>query len=167
MTKDFMIDITLLRDNAEALQLAALNKGVNIDTHLIFELDKQVKELTQAVQRLQEERNTFTKYIKGKPDDAQIARGKLLREEIDKKENELKTLKDKLQTATSKNSQPFKARCKNWASDKENDVVKKYKVPTVFNFTPKDHLELGTALGMIDIGNRRESIGSTIRLSER
>jgi seryl-tRNA synthetase len=35
--------------------------------------------------------------------------------------------------------------------ESENEVIKKYKEPTKFDFTPKDHLALGEALGIIDV----------------
>ncbi len=51
-----MIDIKLLRENPEAIQMAALNKGVTIDAHHILEIDQKYRDLSKEVQKLQEER---------------------------------------------------------------------------------------------------------------
>lgn len=146
-----MIDITLLRQDPQAIQTAAANKGVTIDAQHILELDQRVRSLTTEVQKLQGERNAFTKEIKGKPTSEQIAKGKELREDIEGKEKELNAIKEELQKALLTIPNPSKPDVKVGASDKENDVIKTYKEPTKFDFTPKDHLELGTALGMIDM----------------
>ena len=146
-----MIDLKILRENPEAIQMAAMNKGVTIDTAHILEIDRKYRELTQEVQKLQEERNAFNKDIKGKPTDEQIAKGKELKERIEKVDNSLGAVKEELDIELAKIPNPSKPDVKVGASDKENDVIKTYKEPTKFDFTPKDHLELGEILNIIDV----------------
>jgi len=146
-----MIDLKILRENPEAIQMAAMNKGVTIDTAHILEIDQKYRELTQEVQKLQEERNAFNKDIKGKPTDEQITKGKELKEKIEKVDNSLSAVKEELDIELAKIPNPSKPDVKVGASDKENDVIKTYKDPTKFDFTPKDHLELGEILNIIDV----------------
>jgi seryl-tRNA synthetase len=146
-----MIDLKILRENPEAIQMAAMNKGVTIDTAHILEIDQKYRELTQEVQKLQEERNAFNKDINGKPTDEQIAKGKELKEKIEKVDNSLSAVKEELDIELAKIPNPSKPDVKVGASDKENDVIKTNKDPTKFDFTPKDHLELGEILNIIDV----------------
>jgi seryl-tRNA synthetase len=155
-----MIDLRLLRDNPEAIQLAALNKGITIDTKHILEIDQKYRELTQEVQKLQEERNTFNKEIKGKPGDERIAKGKELREKIEKVENSMTAVKEELDLELLKIPNPSKPDVKVGKDDKENDVIRKYKDPTTLDFTPKDHLELGEALDIIDVESAAKVSGA-------
>lgn len=146
-----MIDLKLLRENPESIQLAALNKGVTIDTAHILEIDQKYRELNQELQKLQEERNVINKDVKGKPSDEQIARGREQREKIEKVEKSLGAVKEELDLELAKIPNPAKPDVKVGASDKENDVIRTFKDPTKFDFNPKDHLELGEILDIIDV----------------
>ena len=58
------------------------------------------------------------------------------------------------------NCSPAKDDVKIGASDKENDVIKTFKEPTTFSYTPKDHLELGELLDVIDVQSASEVSGA-------
>jgi len=67
-----MLDIKFIRENPEAVQKAAKDKGVEVDVNHLLEIDKQKQVLQQELQKLQEERNSLTKGIAGKPTPEQI-----------------------------------------------------------------------------------------------
>src|ERR1051326_7703571 len=85
----YMIDISLLRQKPDFIQQSAKNKNIAIDVQHILEIDTKRSELQKEVQKFQEDRNSFNKSIKGKPTPEQIAEGKELRENIEKKEHAL------------------------------------------------------------------------------
>ncbi|HEX8932117.1 MAG TPA: serine--tRNA ligase [Patescibacteria group bacterium] len=146
-----MLDIQFVRENPEKIQAAAQNKGIKINVHKIIEIDKNYRETLTTVQTLQGQVNSLSKTIKGKPTPEQIKEGKKLKEALQKKEAEVKLLKHELESWFSQLPNPAKEDVKVGKDESENDVIRKYKTPTKFAFTPKDHLELGEALGIIDM----------------
>ena len=145
-----MIDIKLLRENPEKIRQAAKDKRIELDVEHILEIDSRFTELGRVVQILREERNVLTKAIQGKPTDEQLAKGKEIRAQLDKEENALSAVKEELDTWLVKVPNPAKEDVKPGKGDTENDVIRTYKEPTKFSFTPKDHLELGVILDIID-----------------
>lgn len=147
-----MLDIQIIRDNPEKIQQAAKAKRVDIDVAHLLEIDAKYRELALAVQKLREERNSFTNSLKGKkPAEDELKYGKQLKEKLEKEEHAMDAVYQELQTLLLKIPNPAKDDVKVGKNDTENDVVKKYKEPTKFTFTPKDHLELGEALDIIDV----------------
>lgn len=146
-----MIDINLIRNNPQLIQKAAKDKNVEINVSHILEIDKNHKKLSIAVQKLREERNVLTKSISGKPTPEQIEKGKILKEELEKKEHALKIVVDELRIELLKIPNPAKADVEVGKNDTENKVLRKEGEPTKFNFKPKDHLEIGEKLDIIDV----------------
>ncbi len=146
-----MIDIKFFRENAEMVEKAALAKRVQVNVSEILELDSKKREIDLEVQAIREKRNAHVSGIKGKPTPEQIEAGKKIKEELEGKESELNTLDQKLKELLLKIPNPSKPDVKVGKNDTENDVVKKVGEPTKFNFQPKDHLDLGQALDIIDV----------------
>ncbi|MDP2586128.1 MAG: serine--tRNA ligase [Candidatus Levybacteria bacterium] len=146
-----MIDLKLIRENPEKIQKAAKDKNIDININHILEIDKKHKELSISVQKLREERNILTSSMKGKPSTEQIGKGKILKEKLEKEENALKAVGEELKRELLKIPNPAKPDVKVGKNDTENEVLKKVGTPTKFNFKPKDHLELGEALDIIDV----------------
>lgn len=145
-----MIDIKLLRENPEKIKKAARDKRIELDVDHILEIDARYGELSKVAQTLREERNELTRDMKGKPSEEQIVKGKELRIQLEKEENALAAVKEELDTWLTKIPNPAKDDVKPGKDDSENDVIRKFKEPTQFSFTPKDHLELGEILDIID-----------------
>ncbi len=146
-----MIDIKYLRENAKKVQEASKNKGVEIDLAHILEIDSKKRKLDQEVQVLREKRNAHSSTIKGKPTPEQIETGKKIKEELEGKEAALSALSQELKELLLKIPNPSKPDVKVGKNDTENDVVKKVGEPTKFDFQPKDHLDIGEALDIIDV----------------
>jgi seryl-tRNA synthetase len=146
-----MIDVNLVRNNSKAIQRSAKDKNVEVDIGHILEIDKKYKELSIVVQKLREERNALTSSMKGKPSPEQIEKGKILKEKLEKEENSLKTVWEELKAELLKVPNPAKSDVKAGKNDTENDVVRKVGTPTKFSFKPKDHLEIGEKLDIIDV----------------
>ncbi|MDE2025343.1 MAG: serine--tRNA ligase [Patescibacteria group bacterium] len=146
-----MIDIKLLRENPQKIAESAKNKRVIVDINAILELDKKRSEAQRTVQKLQEERNALAKSITGKPTSEQITKGRELKESSEKEHVRLEELDKQLQEKLGQIPNLPKLDVKVGKDESENDVIKKYKEPTKFSFTPKDHLELGESLDIIDV----------------
>lgn len=145
-----MLDITFIRENPQKVQEASAAKGVKIDIDAVLELDKKHKAVSQSVQKMREERNAFTKKIQGKPTPEQIEKGKELKDRLDQEEVALREVESSLKTQLQKIPNPAKSDVKVGKDDSENEVIKTVGEPTKFTFKPKDHLELGELLDIID-----------------
>lgn len=146
-----MLDINLIRNNPEKIQKAAKDKNIDVNIEHILEIDKKYKELLIAVQKLREERNVLTQSMKGKPTSEQIGKGKKLKEKLEKEENALKAVWEELKKELLKIPNPAKPGVKVGKDDTENEILRKVGTPAKFNFKPKDHLEIGEALDIIDV----------------
>ncbi|MBI5122499.1 serine--tRNA ligase [Candidatus Roizmanbacteria bacterium] len=155
-----MLDIKFIRENPEKVQAAAKSKRVDIDIQKILERDKTFREVQTLVQKLQEQQNTFGKIIKGKPTPEQISEGKKIKKELQEKEAEAKVLKHDLEVLLAQIPNLPKEDVKVGKDESENEVVRKYSTPTKFVFTPKDHLEIGEKLGIIDMGRAAKVSGA-------
>ena len=146
-----MLDIKFIRENPKIVQKAAKDKNVDINIQHILEIDKKHKELSLLVQKLREERNILTESMKGKPTPEQIEKGKILKEKLEKEDHALKAVWEELEIELLKIPNPAKPDVKIGENDVENEVLKKVGAPNKFNFKPKDHLDLGEKLDIIDV----------------
>ena len=146
-----MIDLKFIRENAQLVQESSKNKKAEVDIAHILGIDAKYREVLQVVESLREARNKNTSGVKGKPTPEQIENGKSIKEKLEKEEAILNSLKLELDTELAKIPNPAKSDVKPGKNDTENDVIKKYKEPTKFNFKPLDHLELGEKLDIIDM----------------
>ncbi|HSA83539.1 MAG TPA: serine--tRNA ligase, partial [Patescibacteria group bacterium] len=146
-----MLDIKFIRDNPQKVQEAAKSKRIDANVDEVLAVDATYRELQTTVQKLQEEANRFTKGITGKPTDEQIAQGRKIKEELQEKEEQVKKYKEELHALLGQLPNLPKDDVKIGKDESENEVIKTFKTPTKFPFTPKDHLELGESLGIIDM----------------
>lgn len=155
-----MVDITLIRQNPEHIQKASEAKGVKLNVTELLELDKTFQKLQREVQTLREEKNAAAKSIVGKPTPEQLEKGKKIKEQLDAKEAEFNDIDGKMKAILMTIPNPSKDDVKVGKDDSENEVVKKYKEPTKFTFKPKDHLELGETLDIIDVKQAAQVSGA-------
>jgi seryl-tRNA synthetase len=148
-----MLDLKYIRENQELIQKASANKGISIDIKKIIEADKDFHELQIEVQKIREERNKAAK-------NRDIEKGKELKVELEKKESKLHDSEKELGLLIKNIPNPAKPDVKVGKSEDENEIIRKYKGPTKFNFAPIDHLELGEALDIIDIKSAAKVSGA-------
>ena len=146
-----MFDIKLLRENPDKIQEAAKSKRVSIDASKILQADTLYRECDRQTQDLREQMNVHVKGIQGKPTPEQIAKGKEIKEKLQKAEVELRDLKNNVDILLAGVPNLPKPDVKVGKDDSENEVIKTVGEPKKFTFTPKDHLELGEGLGIIDV----------------
>lgn len=146
-----MLDIKFIREHPEEVEKAAASKKIVVDISHVLEIDAKYKSLQQEVQKLREERNSHTATINGKPTDEQLVKGRDIKEKLEKQEAALQAVEGELQEWLYKIPNLPKADVKVGKDESENEVIKTYKTPTKFDFTPKDHLALGEALDIIDV----------------
>lgn len=138
-----MLDIKYIRENPEAVVEGASKKGVSVDIAAILELDAEYKNLNTQVQNLQAERNTAAK-------ERNIEEGKRIKGELDAIESGLKELKQKLDSELLKIPNLPLPEVPVGGED-DYKVIKTVGDPKKLDFKPRDHLELGEMLDIIDV----------------
>lgn len=141
-----MIDIKLLRDNPDFFKKAAERKGYKVDIDEILKLDGKKRTLIQEIDEMRRQANEIA--AKGKEVlEADKEKGSGLREKIKVKEKELKIVEAQFNEGFGLIPNP--------AFDDVPDGSEPKKLRLVgekpkFDFEPKDHLELGERLDILD-----------------
>ncbi len=149
-----MIDIKFLRENPKAIEEASKHKGVTINAEHILEIDQKYRDVSVEVQDLREKRNRYAKAA-ATPNPTERAKaieeGTQIKNELEKKEHALSSLKEELDIHLLAIPNPIKPDVIIGKDETQNKVIKTYKEPKQFGFTPKDHLELGESLDILDV----------------
>lgn len=149
-----MLDIKYIRENKEKV-VKGLEKRLFKDVDLVgqvLNLDDKRKKLLLEIEDIRAKRNIVSK-------EKNIKEGKKIKEELSKKEPELNKLEDELKELLYK--LPSVPMDDVPAGPEENKkVIKTVGELKKFDFIPKDHLELGIKLGMIDTERASKVAGS-------
>ncbi|MDD7415866.1 MAG: serine--tRNA ligase [Treponemataceae bacterium] len=149
-----MLDYRFIKDNLEAVKENIKNRNMTADADLVVELfDKRTKMVTD-LQVLQTKRNENAKSMKQKLSDDErkklIEEGKSIKEQISKMETELNQVETDLDEAGRQIPNMIHPDAPIGKLDTENLEVKKVGTPRKFDFEPKDHVQLGESLDIID-----------------
>ncbi|PLS80699.1 serine--tRNA ligase [Candidatus Saccharibacteria bacterium] len=147
-----MLDLRFIRENTDAVKLAAQQKGYAVDVDQLVQLDDERREILQRVEELRRERNEIALSAKQskRPTDEQIARGKELKNTLLEQEERLKELQDQVVALQKAIPNMPADDVPVGASEDENVVVKEVGEKPVFDFAPKNHFEIAEAKGWID-----------------
>lgn len=146
-----MIDIKFIRENPSLVHKAVKSKGVEANIDHVLEIDNRYRELSLEVQKLREERNALNEQIKKNPNQWDKEGAQSLKIKLEKKEPALAAIKEELFNLLLKIPNPPKVDVKVGKDQSENEVIRKHMLPSPFSFAPKDHLELGESLDIIDV----------------
>jgi len=148
-----MIDITLLRENPDKFKKATKDKGFDEEViDRLLAVDEKRRKLIGEVETLRAKRNTFTK------DD--IEEGKKLKVELKEREDEQTQVEEDYKELLLKIPNPPLNMVPKGKSEGDNIETKKWGTPRKFDFEPKDHLQLGKELGILDFETGAKVSGS-------
>ncbi len=159
-----MLDRKYLIDHADLVQQNCHNRGVAVDIDTLVSLERQRRERLTQVEELNRKANEVAKSIGQTKDaverEARKEEGRRLREEKDAAQVEHDRLEREchaLQAAIPNMTHP---NAPVGGGDHANVEVRRGKTPIrVFDFTPKDHVALGEALGLIDLDGGARTTG--------
>ena len=148
-----MLDPQLLRKDLESVKTRLATRKFELDTALFMQLETERKELQGRTEELQAKRNQLAKAIgmkkgKGENADAELAESVGVNKELEGSATRLNALQVQIQD--------FLLGIPNLPDDSvpagktadENKEIKVWGKPTHFEFTPKDHVDLGTPIGL-------------------
>ncbi len=137
-----MLDISYIRENIEEFKKNVLDRKSNVDLDKLLKLDDARRELIQKVDGIRAQRNEAAK-------NKDIESGKKIKGELDGLEKELNEIEKEWNLLMFQvpnillSDVPRGDITQNKILKKEGDIPK-------FSFTPKDHMELGKLLDIID-----------------
>ena len=154
-----MLDINFIRENPQKVKEACKNKNVNVDVDRVLMLDKSKRELMTQMETLKAEQNKISRG--GADNQAIFAQAKEIKEkikamspELEKTDEELKKLLLQLPNIPFDDVPVGK-------DDSENKVLRKVGRPAMQIFRkPKDYMELGADLDLIDTERAGKVAGS-------
>lgn len=150
-----MLDIKFIRDNKDLVSEGAKKKHIDFDVESLIKIDDKRKELMQAIENKRAEQNAVSdKMVKTQDNNERatmIAEMKLLKEELQKEEEELKTVMLEWQKLMVAVPNIPDISVPEGVDDKDNKEVKTFGEIPKFSFTPKNHIELMQNLDMLDL----------------
>ncbi|MCK5175756.1 MAG: serine--tRNA ligase, partial [Planctomycetes bacterium] len=149
-----MIDIKLIRENPQLFRDGATEKNFNVDIDKLLEIDTQLRENKSRLQDIATEKNTIGKSIpKLSADEKKPALDKLagIKKEEASINETIKQLQPDYDEIMGQVPQPADPEVPVGEDDTENAELRKWGTIRKFDFEPKDHVELGLALDIIDV----------------
>lgn len=150
-----MLDIKFIRENKDLIAMAAKKKHVDFDVEELIKIDDKRREIIASVEKKRAEQNEVSDKIIKITDAAEksqmISEMKALKDELQKEEEELKKVVHDWQIQMIAVPNIPDVSVPDGESDKDNKEVKVWGEKPNFSFTPKNHIELMSALNMIDI----------------
>ncbi|NLL13228.1 MAG: serine--tRNA ligase [Fibrobacter sp.] len=150
-----MLDIQKIRDNPELVENAVKNKKCVIDIKELLNLDSRRREIIKEVEALKNLRNTSSQQIavlkKEKKDATELlVKMKEVSDSIKNLDQELNSVNQKIDEIMIRIPNIAHDSVPHGESEKDNVVVFEWGETPEFDFKPKDHIEIGTALDIID-----------------
>ena len=139
-----MLDIKFIRDNPKLVEEKAKQKGFPIDLKKLLTVDEKRKKLIEEVDHLRSKRKEAAEKR-----DEKI--GSKLKKQLHLKEDTLEGLNEEFYKLIRQVPNLPKDDVPVGASEKDNQVVRVGGKKPSFDFKPKDHLDLGLTLDLIDV----------------
>ncbi|MSS72890.1 MAG: serine--tRNA ligase [Candidatus Latescibacteria bacterium] len=158
-----MVDLKFIRENAALVKEGARKKRIGVDIDGLLALDARAREIRVRLDHLRAERNRGSEQVpklQGEEKQKAIAQMKEVSNEIKALEPEHKDLEDQISALLLTVPAPPGDDVPMGATDADNVEVRRWGRPPKFDFTPKDHIELGEALDLIDIPRGVKLAGS-------
>jgi seryl-tRNA synthetase len=158
-----VIDLKLLRDEPDAVRSAYARRGGVEGLDRVIELDRSHRDLLRRVEDLRAEQNAASKAIgQAAPEErpAAIDKAKALSDEIKALEPDLERAHSALEEAAAYLPNLPHESVPEGLTEDDNVVEREVGDRPDFDFEPKDHVELGEALGIFDSDRAVKTSGS-------
>jgi seryl-tRNA synthetase len=159
-----VLDLKYIRENPTAVAENARNRGVEANVDLVVELADRRSELIQDLNELRQQQNQLAKSV-GRERDAQareslIVESRRTKELIPVREAELHAVEGRLREEMLQIPNMTHPDTPIGRDEMENVELRRVGEIPDFGFTPKDHVELGESLGIIDFEAGTKVAGS-------
>lgn len=166
-----MLDSKLIEENMLEVKKKLESRGAEFDFDQFSALDLGRKEIIKKVEELERERNLGSKKMgelmrEGKKDEAGA-----LQEEMKQLSSQIKDLGE-LRSKAEEEFRNFMLTVPNLPNDsvpqgkseEDNKEIRKWGEPREFDFEPKDHIEIGKSLDILDLDRAAKITGARFAL---
>jgi seryl-tRNA synthetase len=158
-----MLDLKAIRENPDGFRAALGRRGAAEALDRVIELDAELRALKTKVESLRADQNAASKEIGRVPKEerqAKIEAAGALATELKELEPKLQELQDELDRLLLRIPNLPHESVPDGVDDEDNVQVKEVGAPPEFPFEPKDHLDLGGPLELLDIERAARTSGS-------
>ena len=149
-----MLDYKFIKNNLDEVNKNIIRRNIQADANLVVELFNERTEITTKIQELQKEKKDNSKIMNAKLSDeerkALIEKGKVIKDEIAMLETRLVEVEENMKKEAMKIPNMTHPSSPTGKDDSENLEIKIVGKVKDFPFKPKDHVELGQTLDIID-----------------
>ncbi len=148
-----MLDIKWIRENPEIFDAAMQNRNQQIRAADLLKIDEAKRKITTQIQEFQSERNIIIGQIanlkkSGDNADELMEKSKIINLEIKKLEENFSS--DELENSLLQIPNIPSSEAPIGKDESNNQEIGKWGEPIQFNFTPKQHFEIGEGLNLLD-----------------
>jgi seryl-tRNA synthetase len=160
-----MLDLKLIRSEPERVKAALARRGAAEQVDELLRLDSRRRALLPEIENAQAERKTLSKQIgeakkRGEEAAEPMEAVAALKERIETGKAELEKVEADLAQLTAALPNLPDPDAPDGMTEEDALVLREVGEPPSFDFEPRDHLEIGTALGLIDIESAARLSGS-------
>ena len=163
-----MLDIKLIRSEPEKIAAKLAIRGFVLDVKHINEMEKEYRQLQDASQSLQSERNAYAKMMGKAISEAKTQeeipllkeRGEMLKKACVHAEEDLNKMQDQLKNYMSGIPNLPDDHVPPGANEDDNVEIRRWGKPREFTFDVRDHVDLGELSGMLDFQAGAKIAGS-------
>ena len=160
-----MLDLKAIRSDPERVKAALARRGAAEQVDELLALDARRRELLPEVENAQAERKTLSKQIgerkqAGEDGEELMATVQGLKERIEAGKEELEQVEAKLGELALTLPNIPDPDAPEGMTEEDAVVIREVGSPPQFDFEPRDHLEIGTSLGLIEMEKAAELSGS-------
>jgi seryl-tRNA synthetase len=149
-----MLDIAFIREFPDLVKAGAKKKRIQVDVDRLLDVDRQRRGLITEIEQWRAERNRKSKTVSSLPPserEALLAETRGLTEQLRHSETALAPLQAEFEHLMLQVPNVPAADVPAGLTEADNVEIRRWGEPPTFSFTPRDHVELGEALDLIDI----------------
>jgi seryl-tRNA synthetase len=157
-----MLDIAFIRQNPELVQAAITNKRLDLDVNELLAVDKERRDGIVSVDAKRARKNQLAAMIpKASKEERQalIDEAKTVRTELEALEPKMAEIQRRFDDLMLRVPSLPRPEVPIGKGEEDNVEIRKVGTPRTFTFTPKDHVELATGLGLANWDGPRKFAG--------
>ncbi len=157
-----MLDIQFIRHNADRVRAAIKNKRLELELDDLLAADKERREITTLLEQKRARKNELSALIPkaGKDDRPRLVdEAKQTRSDIEQLEPRLAEVQRRFNDLMLRVPSLPRPEVPIGKGEDDNVEIRRVGTPRTFDFTPRDHVDLMTSLGLIDWDGPRKFAG--------
>jgi seryl-tRNA synthetase len=158
-----MLDIAFIREFPDLVKVGAQKKRLYVDVDRLLAVDRERRALITVIENLRAERNRTSKAVSTSPPDkreALLAETRGITEQLRHSEAALAPLEAEFERLMLQVPNVPAPDVPEGLTEADNAEVRRWGEPPTFAFTPRDHVELGETLDLLDIRRAVRIAGS-------